>query len=151
MKKKEGGALAKGQLIGNYIVAFFLKKGKWAETYRVSTLDGRAKILKLFFYSKLDRTQFNLSGNIVEIEILKNIKHPNIARYYDKGEVILNNQKFPYLIFDFISGETLADKMKREQIFNPYEAKDIVLGVLNGLNYLHNREVYLLYIIILPI
>jgi len=30
--------------------------------------------------------------------------------------------------------------MKREQAFNPYEAKDIILGVLNGLNYLHNQE-----------
>lgn len=30
--------------------------------------------------------------------------------------------------------------MKREQTFNAYEAKDIILGVLNGLNYLHNQQ-----------
>ena len=30
--------------------------------------------------------------------------------------------------------------MKRDQIFNPFEAKDIILGVLNGLNYLHNEQ-----------
>ena len=30
--------------------------------------------------------------------------------------------------------------MKRDQTYNPYEAKDIILGVLNGLNYLHNLE-----------
>ena len=30
--------------------------------------------------------------------------------------------------------------MKRENTLNPYEAKNIILGVLNGLNYLHNLE-----------
>ena len=30
--------------------------------------------------------------------------------------------------------------MKREQTFNPYDAKYMITGVLNGLNYLHNLE-----------
>jgi transitional endoplasmic reticulum ATPase len=30
--------------------------------------------------------------------------------------------------------------MKREQTLNPYEANDIILGVLNGLNYLHSQQ-----------
>ena len=131
----------KGQLIDNkFEVSFFLKKSNYAETYRVSTLDGKTKILKLISYLKLQRSQFDSNGNILEIEILKNVKHPNIVKHYDAGELIVDNQKYAYIVFDFISGETLADKMKREQIFNPYEAKDIVLGVLNGLYYLHCQK-----------
>ena len=30
--------------------------------------------------------------------------------------------------------------MKREETFKPYDAKNIIIGVLNGLNYLHNLD-----------
>ncbi|MEO6681870.1 MAG: AAA family ATPase [Ginsengibacter sp.] len=133
--------LSKGQTIANkYTITFFLKKGSYAETYRVKDQDGNTKLLKLFAYAKLDRTQFNSNGDILEIEILKKIKHPNLVHYFGNGELLVENQKYAYVILDFISGETFADKMKREEAFNPYEAKDIISGVLNGLSYLHNLE-----------
>ena len=134
--------LQKGQMIDNkYSVSFFLKKGSYAETYRVLNDAKETKFLKLFDYSKLHRTQFTDSGDILEIEILKQIQHPNLVKYNDCGNVVVNNQKFAYVVLDFISGETLADKMKRENTFNLYEAKNIILGVLNGLNYLHSKQI----------
>lgn len=133
--------LSKGQVINDkYTVTFFLKKGSYAESYRVKDKEKTTKLLKLFSYSKLHRTQFDQSGDVLEIEILKKLKHPNIVKLSDSGNLLIENQKYAYAILDFISGETLADKMKREQTFNPYEAKDIILGVLNGLNYLHNQQ-----------
>jgi len=133
--------LSKGQSIGDiYKVTFFLKKGSYAETYRVKDQEGKTKLLKLFAYSKLDRTQFDANGDVLEIQILKIIKHPNLVKYCDSGELLLDGQKYAYAILDFISGETLADKLKREQTINPYEAKDIISGVLNGLNYLHSLQ-----------
>ncbi|AFU67923.1 serine/threonine protein kinase [Psychroflexus torquis ATCC 700755] len=131
--------LIKGQVIKEkYTVNFFLKKGNYAETYRVKAPDGKTKLLKLFHYSKLNRTQFEVNGAVLEIEILKQSKHPNLVKYCDNGELLLEKQKYAFVILDYISGETLADKMKREQTLNPYDAKDIISGVLNGLNYLHN-------------
>ncbi len=133
--------LSKGQIIDNkYTIVFFLKKGSYAETYRIKDQEGKTKLLKLFVYSKLDRTQFNDDSDILEIEILKKINHPNLVKYFDSGELLIENQKYAFVILDFISGETLADKMKREQACSPYDAKDIVLGVLNGLNYLHSLD-----------
>ncbi len=133
--------LSKGQNIEDkYKVTFPLKKGSYAETYRVKEQEGKTKLLKLFAYSKLDRTQFDQNGDILEIEILKQIKHPNLVGYCDNADLLIKIQKYAFVILDFISGETLADKMKREQTFNPYDAKDIISGVLSGLNYLHNLE-----------
>jgi transitional endoplasmic reticulum ATPase len=138
---KSNHILNKGQVIDNkHTVTFFLKKGNYAETYRVKDSQGKTRLLKLFVYSKLHRTQFDQNGDILEIQILKKLKHPNIVKFRDSGNLILENQKYAFAVLDFISGETLADKMKREQTFNPYEAKDIILGVLNGLNYLHNQD-----------
>lgn len=133
--------LSKGQSINEkFKVTFFLKKGSYAETYRVKDLEGKTKLLKLFAYSKIDRTQFDANGDVLEIQVLKNIKHPNLVKYCDSGELLLDSQKYAYAILDFISGETLAEKLKREQTINPYEAKDIISGVLNGLNYLHSLK-----------
>ena len=68
--------LTKGQSIANkYKVTFFLKKGSYAETYRVKDQEGKTKLLKLFTYSKLDRTQFNDNDAVLEIEILKQISN----------------------------------------------------------------------------
>ena len=134
--------LEKGQIIDNrYSVSFFLKKGSYAETYRVQNEVKETKFLKLFDYSTLHRTQFTDNGDVLEIEILKQIKHPNLVKYNDSGNVIIDSHKDAYVVLDFISGETLADKMKRENTLNPYEAKSILLSILNGLNYLHNKQI----------
>ena len=74
--------LTKGQIIDNkYSISFFLKKGSYAETYRVQNELKETKILKLFDFSKLHRTQFTESGEVLEIEILKQIKHSNLISW----------------------------------------------------------------------
>ena len=134
--------LSKGQSIDDkYSVNFFLKKGSYAETYRVQNEAKETKFLKLFDFSKLHRTQFTESGEILEIEMLKQIKHSNLVKYNDSGNIVIDNQKLAYVVLDFVSGETLADKMKRENTLNLYEAKSIILSVLNGLNYLYNKQI----------
>ncbi|MBU4537511.1 MAG: AAA family ATPase [Weeksellaceae bacterium] len=134
--------LTKGEIVGEkYTVSFFIKRGSYAETYRVQNESKETKFLKLFDYSKLHRTQFTESGDVLEIEILNQIKHPNLVNYNHSGNIIINSQKFAYVILDFISGETLSDKMNRDRTVSNFEAKSIVLSVLNGLNYLHKKNI----------
>jgi len=138
--------LKKGEIVDDkYKIFFFLKKGTYAETYRVKDNEGNTRLLKLFIYSQLDRTQFNDDGKPLEIEVLRTLNHPNVVKYHDSGEIIISNQKFGYVILDFISGQTLSDKMKNEGVLNQYEAKEIILGVLNGLNYLHSLDKSLIH------
>ena len=95
--------LYKDQLIDDkYTVSFFLKKGSYAENYRVKDKKGQTKLLKLFSYSKLHRTQFDQNGDVLEIEILKKLKHPNIVKYTKSGDLLVDNQKYGYVILDFI-------------------------------------------------
>ncbi|MDY6026463.1 AAA family ATPase [Bergeyella zoohelcum] len=133
--------LKKGQIIDHkYTINFFIKKGDYAETYRIQNDKKQIKLLKLFDYKKLHHSQFTENDEVLEIEILKNINHPNILKYYDSGDIVVENQKYAYLVLDFISGETLSERLKRES-FSTYEAKEITLGILNGLNYLHNKQI----------
>ena len=121
-----------------YSVMLFIKQGSNAETYRVKGKDGKLYFLKLFNYTKLHRSAFDSENNLLEIEFLKSIKHPNIASYKDSGELIFEGRKFGFLVLNFIAGETLAEKISREKIESVYDLKQIISAVLNGLNYLHN-------------
>lgn len=141
MADKHNYILKKGYSVNDeYTVTFPQKKGSYAEAYRVKSKQGKTYFLKLFSYSKLHRTQFDSNENILEIELLKQVKHPNIVKFKDSGDLVIENQKYAFVILDFISGETVADKMKRDKALNPYDAKNLILGVLNGLNYLHNLK-----------
>ena len=129
--------LTKGSVISSYSVAFPIKEGSYADTYRVKDSSGKNYFLKLFDCSKLRRNQFTENGDILEIEISKQLKHPNLTAYHDSGELMINGKQMSYVVYDFISGETVAEKVTRAQRCGAYEAKDIITGVLNGLKYLH--------------
>jgi transitional endoplasmic reticulum ATPase len=121
-----------------YFVVFFIKHGSNAETYRVKGKDGKLYFLKLFNYAKLHRSAFDSENNLLEIEFLKSIKHPNIVSYKDCEELIFEGQKYVFLVLNFIAGETLAEKISREKIESVYDLKQIISAILNGLNYLHS-------------
>lgn len=132
--------LTKKQQIGNYTIMFPLKKKNYAQTYRVKDSNGKNRFLKLINCAKLHRTQFDSDGNILEVKIAKQLNHPNIIKYRDNGEIILSGCKFAYIIFDFISGETISQLLARQSECSVYEAKNIVIGILNGLKFLHSLQ-----------
>ena len=139
-------SIAKQQKIGNnYTVTFPVKVGSYAETYRVKDPAGKNYFLKLFDCSKLQKNQYTDGGDILEIEISKQLNHPNLTAYHDSGEIIVNGKQMAYVVYDFISGETVAEKVTRVQRCGAYEAKEIIAGVLNGLKYLHNRPVPIIH------
>ena len=125
-------------LLGKYTIVFPIKQGSIAENYRVKGVDGKLYFLKLFNYDKLHRTAFDNENNLLEIELLKQIKHPNIVTYKDSGELVFQGKKYGFLVLGFIAGETLSEQIAREPINSIYDVKQIAIGILNGLNYLHS-------------
>ena len=121
-----------------YKVLLFIKQGSNAETYRVKGNDNKLYFLKLFNISKVHRSAFDFDNNLLEIELLKSIKNTNICSFKDNGELIFEGKKFIFLVLHFIIGETLAERISREPISSVYDVKQIALGILDGLNYLHN-------------
>jgi transitional endoplasmic reticulum ATPase len=122
---------------GKYIVLLFIKKGSNAETYRVKGADGKLYFLKLFNISQTHHSSFDSEGNLLEIEFLKQIKHPNIVAYHDSGETVAEGRKYLYLVLDFIVGETVAEQISREPISTMFDVRRIIGGVLKGLSCLH--------------
>lgn len=129
--------LSKKQQIGPYSVAFPIKEGDYAETYRVKDVEGKNYFLKLIDLAKLNSKQFDEEGNVIEVDIVRQLNHPNTMHYIGGEELLINGKRMAFLVNDFISGETLEQNYIREAGSNPYVVRDWMLDVLAGLQYLH--------------
>ena len=130
----------KGQTIDNrYTVLFPHKEGFYAETYRVKDMSGKLRFLKLIYYSKLQYSQFDKDGSIIEMEVAKMLNHPNVCKYVDSGKLIANGQQLAYIVMEFVSGETLDKRIAREDL-SVYEIKQVAKALLSALQYLHSQE-----------
>lgn len=132
---------SKGDNINTYTVVFPHKTSSYAETYRVRDSSGNTCFLKLIDTSKLHRYQINDDGEVIEIDISKLLNHSNLCKYIDSGSVIFNGRRLEYIVTEFISGETLSDRILREPQLSVYEVKTIAKSVLNALDYLHTLPV----------
>ncbi len=130
----------KGQTIDNrYTVVFPHKEGAYAETYRVKDTNGKLRFLKLIYYSKLQYSQFDKDGSIIEVEVAKLLNHPNVCKYVNSGKLIANGQQLSYIVTEFVSGETLDKKIIRDGDLSVYEIKQVAKALLSALQYLHSQ------------
>lgn len=130
----------KNQQITGYTIVFPIKQGAYAETYRVKDANGRLRFLKVICLSKLQSSQLDVQGRVIEVQIVKSLfHHTNICDYIDDGMLILEGQKYVYLVTDFVSGETVSQRVARGADFSVYEIKQIVLNVLSALRFLHSQ------------
>lgn len=130
----------KKQKIDKYIVAFPHKQGAYAETYRVKDEDGKVLFLKLISFAQLNASQYSPDGKIIEVEVAKSLSHQNLCGFIDTGTLIHGGQQYAYIVTEFISGETVAEKMGREETLTVYETKQIAKSVLNALSYIHSLQ-----------
>ena len=130
----------KKDLIGQYTVMFQHKEGSYAETYRVKDANGQTRFLKLINYSKLDRHQIDDNGHVIEVEISKQLNHHNLCSYVDSGSLMVNGGQKAFLVTEFVSGETLAQKVIREDGLSVYDIKTIAKAVLSALDSIHNQD-----------
>lgn len=132
--------LTKQQQIGNYTVAFPIKEGDYAETYRVKDSAGKNYFLKLIDLAKLNTKQFDSEDNVIELSITNGLNHLNVMHLVEQQELSIGGKQMAYLVSDFISGETLEQNNIREAGSNPYVVREWILGVLSGLQYLHSQS-----------
>lgn len=135
----------KGQTIDNrYTVVFSHKEGAYAETYRVRDTNGKLRFLKLIYFSKLQYSQFDKDGCIIEVEVAKMLNHPNVCKYVDSGKLIANGQQLAYIVTEFVSGETLDKRIAREDL-SVYEIKQVAKALLSALQFLHSQTIPIIH------
>jgi serine/threonine protein kinase len=89
------------------------------------------RILILTFRRKLSEEDRAALGN--EIDILKQVDHPNIVKCYD----IYEDEKYIYIVMELLQGGELFDQILKKEKFSEKEARDVVAPIFDALAYCH--------------
>lgn len=135
----------KNDKIDSYTIVFPHKQGSYAETYRVKDPNDKTCFLKLINYSKLNQSQIDDNGQVIETEIAKQLSHHNLCQFIDSGNMMMNGSQFAWFVTEFISGETLSQRIIRDNDISVYEIKTIAKTVLSALSFLHSRPIPIIH------
>lgn len=124
--------------VGTYTVISPIKRGAYAETYRVKDAQGTKRFLKLICTPQLKHWQTDETGTIIEMEVAKELHNHNLCDNIDSGVMVIGGQKFAYLVNEFVNNETLAESIARGKEYSIYEIKQIIKALLSAVKYLHN-------------
>lgn len=69
-----------------------------------------------------------------EIDILKQVDHPNIVKFYD----IYEDEKYMYIVMELLGGGELFDQIMKKETFSEKESRDIIAPIFDALIYCHN-------------
>ena len=72
-----------------------------------------------------------------EAQLYASLRHPNIIHIYDFG----TEDAFDYMVFPFIDGETLQQKLKREGRLDSKDALNLLISVARALAYASEHNV----------
>lgn len=128
----------KEQLIdGRYRVVFPLGQDNYSETYRVRDDQHRLHFLTLFNHDLLPPEAIDENGEVKVIALRRSFSHPNVCAYEDSGKLTTGEKQFSYLVTQFVSCETLADRLQRMPEMKVEDARQIALSILRLLRLLH--------------
>jgi eukaryotic-like serine/threonine-protein kinase len=119
--------------MNRYTVEKTLGKGGMAtvELARDSELGRRVAVKRLF--ASLAGDSIFQTRFLREARMAASLSHPNLVAVYDVGE----EEGLPYIVMEYVEGETLAELMARTGPIEPDRAVDLLLQVCAGLEHAH--------------
>jgi serine/threonine protein kinase len=121
-----------------YNVVGCLGKGAFATVYRLATKqDGQ-----IYAAKELDKRRFIKNGILDikfdnEIQIMKNLRHPNIVQYEDYHD----HADWVYIIMELVPGGELSTYMQKNGPLSEAMVQTIARQMLHALAYLHARGI----------
>ena len=110
-------------------------RGEVRTCIHLSSRDRR--VVKIISKESLPQ-QVLLSGSVFEeVNILKNLDHPNLPRIYEFFE---DNTNF-YIVLEFCKGGDLLNRIIDMKKFTEAQAAKTMSQILSGINYLHSKGI----------
>lgn len=129
-----------GYAVEGYKVDLFIKESLYSDTYRVSDHEGNPFFMKIFDLTKMPKALVISDDFVTEIETCEKLSFKNLITFRTKGKLQIDGQECPYMITDYFSGELLAERIQREGRIQYSEAQKYIGELLDGMEYMHNKE-----------
>ncbi|MFT3776272.1 MAG: serine/threonine-protein kinase [Minicystis sp.] len=112
-----------GQLVaGRYAIKGFLGEGGMARVYLAEDAKSGAPVAVKILRREQVGNRLARERFLREVDAAAHIDHPNVVRILDAGE---RADRAPFLVLEFLAGETVADLLDRE----PFLREDFALPV----------------------
>ncbi len=112
--------LRKGERLDRFTIVETIGHGAFSDIYLATDPEGRRVVLKCPHEALLgDVSAFDRFRR--ELEIVRRLDHPGIQRSFDEGE----DRSRPYLVMEYVEGETLRERLRREGRLPIGQAVDI--------------------------
>lgn len=133
------GRLSTGDLVDSkYQVLAHIGSGGMGEVYKVIDRDTNV-IYALKMISPLLADQKTLAKRLEhEAQAARTLVHGNIVTVYDVGK---SADGAPYLLMDYVEGDSLESLLKRETLLTPDRALALFLQIAEALVHAHQKEV----------
>ena len=125
-----------GAQVGRYRVEREVARGGMGAVYRAQGPDGRPVALKLLLAGR-DATPLQRRRITTEVTTLLRLRHPHLVPLLDAGEL----EGVPYLVLEWIEGETLAARLERQGPLDPRDAAALVQRLAEALAHCHAQGV----------
>ena len=137
--ESDGSFLQENQVIGKtiagkYKIESLLGEGGMAQVFRAVHLGlDRPVVIKLM-HSSMPSMDTAMKRFEQECKITAKIDHPNVVSVFDVG--MLEGRR-PYLVMEFIQGESLRDYLEREGSMSIKDAATVIIQTCSGLAEAH--------------
>ncbi|HSG31911.1 MAG TPA: protein kinase [Thermodesulfobacteriota bacterium] len=126
-----------GKTIGPYNITGVLGKGGMGIVYKAihTTLEQQVAIKALS--SDMSDNPSNRQRFIKEAKIHAKFSHPNVVNIFN----YLEEENDVFIVMEYVDGETLDQKLKREGTISEEQAISLSLPVLQALDFMHSNGV----------
>ena len=115
----------------HYKIISYLGQGSFGKVFKAREIStGRVIAVKKMC---IDDSKSKYNKTIKEINLLKNLDHPNIVKYYD----YFQEENYIYLMMEYLDGCTLKQYIQNNQNITEDDARIIIKQLLTALSYLH--------------
>lgn len=124
------------ELPGGYRIERLLSRGGMGAVYQAEQLRFRRRVA-IKVLSDSWRSDAELVARFErEAEIVSGVEHPHVVRVLDAGRT---DQGIPFLVMEYLEGETLRQRLSRDRVLPVLEAVRIVSYLCSALAEVHAR------------
>jgi serine/threonine-protein kinase len=126
-----------GFFYGPYKVLYMIGAGTFARVFRAVHTETKrvvaVKVLRRRHREEVAQVEQFLREGRMGLQL----RHPNIVSIYE----IVNDPRTPYLVMEFVEGETLREILKIRKSFSPIEALRVIQDICTGLDFAMQKGV----------